>query len=75
MLTETGPQVDDAHDTTIDFAASFLEYWLLPLLADPRVNDGETLIMVTFDESETFTEQNRVFAVLVGASASSGYFL
>ncbi|KAJ7309395.1 phosphoesterase family-domain-containing protein [Mycena albidolilacea] len=64
----TPNMVDDAHDTTIDFAASFLEYWLLPLLADPRVNDGETLIMVTFDESETFTEQNRVFAVLVGGA-------
>ncbi|KAJ7261551.1 hypothetical protein C8J57DRAFT_1514071 [Mycena rebaudengoi] len=45
--------VNDAHDTTIDFAASFLEYWLLPLLAGPRVNDDETLILLTFDETET----------------------
>ncbi|KAJ7182343.1 phosphoesterase family-domain-containing protein [Mycena crocata] len=34
----TPNMVNDAHDTTIDFAASFLEYWLLPLLTDPRVN-------------------------------------
>ncbi|KAJ7727629.1 phosphoesterase family-domain-containing protein [Mycena olivaceomarginata] len=62
-LLVTVPSSTTPHDTTIDFAASFLEYWLLPLLADPRVNDGETLIMVTFDESETFTEQNRGGAV------------
>jgi hypothetical protein len=60
-------QVNDAHDTTIDFAASFLEYWLLPLLTDPRVNDNETLILLTFDETETYTIQNNVFAVALGA--------
>jgi len=62
----TPNMVNDAHDTTIDFAASFLEYWLLPLLTDPRVNDGETLILLTFDETETYTIQNNVFAVLLG---------
>jgi hypothetical protein len=61
------PQVNDAHDTTIDFAASFLEYWLLPLFTDPRVNDDETLILLTFDETETYTIQNNVFAVALGA--------
>ncbi|KAJ7933385.1 hypothetical protein B0H13DRAFT_1856158 [Mycena leptocephala] len=45
----TPNMVNDAHDTTIDFAASFLEYWLLPLFTDPRVNDDETLILLTFD--------------------------
>ncbi|KAJ7933430.1 hypothetical protein B0H13DRAFT_2306829 [Mycena leptocephala] len=61
------PQVNDAHDTTIDFAASFLEYWLLPLLSEPRANDNETLILLTFDEMETYTIQNNVFAVALGA--------
>ncbi|KAK7002219.1 hypothetical protein R3P38DRAFT_3042069 [Favolaschia claudopus] len=60
--------VNDAHDTTIDFAASFLEYWLLPLLTDPRVNDGETLIMVTFDEAETYSQQNRIASILLGGA-------
>ncbi|KAF7333706.1 Phosphoesterase-domain-containing protein [Mycena venus] len=64
----TPNMVNDAHDTTIDFAASFLEYWLLPLLTDPRVNDGETLILLTFDETETYTIQNNVFAVLLGGA-------
>ncbi|KAJ7022302.1 phosphoesterase family-domain-containing protein [Mycena alexandri] len=64
----TPNMVNDAHDTTIDFAASFLEYWLLPLLTDPRVNNEETLIVVTFDEAETFTIQNTVFAIALGGA-------
>ncbi|KAJ6454370.1 phosphoesterase family-domain-containing protein [Mycena sanguinolenta] len=64
----TPNMVNDAHDTTIDFAASFLEYWLLPLLSDPRVNDGETLILLTFDETETYTIQNTVYSLLLGGS-------
>ncbi|KAJ7818640.1 hypothetical protein B0H13DRAFT_2455004 [Mycena leptocephala] len=59
---------NDAHDTTIDFAASFLEYWFLPLLTDPHVNDDDTLILLTFDETETYTIQNNVFAVVLGGA-------
>ncbi|KAJ7729405.1 phosphoesterase family-domain-containing protein [Mycena maculata] len=62
----TPNMVNDAHDTTIDFAASFLEYWLLPLLTDPRVNGEDTLILLTFDENHTSTEQNTVFALAIG---------
>jgi hypothetical protein len=40
---------NDTHDTTIDFTASFPEYWLL---TDPRANDDETLILLTFDETD-----------------------
>ncbi|KAJ7914575.1 phosphoesterase family-domain-containing protein [Mycena leptocephala] len=64
----TPNMANDAHDTTIDFAASFLEYWLLPLLTDPRVNGEDTLIIVTFDENHTFTVQNRVFTVVLGTA-------
>ncbi|KAJ6583283.1 hypothetical protein B0H10DRAFT_2097410 [Mycena sp. CBHHK59/15] len=64
----TPNMVNDAHDTTIDFAASFLEYWLLPLLTDPLVNDNETLILLTFDETETYTIQNNMFAVALGGA-------
>ncbi|KAJ7738825.1 phosphoesterase family-domain-containing protein [Mycena maculata] len=64
----TPNMVDDAHDTTIDFAASFLEYWLIPLLSDPRVNGEDTLILLTFDETETYTEQNTVWAVVLGTA-------
>ncbi|KAK6981605.1 hypothetical protein R3P38DRAFT_3293701 [Favolaschia claudopus] len=68
-------QVNDAHDTTIDFAASFLEYWLLPLLTDPRVNGPRTLVLLTFDENETFGIQNRVYSVLLGALSCFSFLL
>ncbi|KAF8911279.1 phosphoesterase family-domain-containing protein [Mucidula mucida] len=62
----TPNMLNDAHDTTIDFAASFLEYWLLPLLTDPRVNDENTLILLTFDENETYEIQNTIFSLALG---------
>ncbi|KAJ6615801.1 phosphoesterase family-domain-containing protein [Mycena sp. CBHHK59/15] len=64
----TPNMINDAHDTTIDFAASFLEYWLLPLLTDPRVNDEHTLILLTFDENETSAIQNTVFSLALGGA-------
>ncbi|KAI0261864.1 phosphoesterase family-domain-containing protein [Gloeopeniophorella convolvens] len=60
--------VDDAHDTTIDFAGQWLDYWLLPLLNDTNFNDNRTLILLTFDETETFTVNNRIFSVLLGGA-------
>ncbi|KAJ6554992.1 phosphoesterase family-domain-containing protein [Mycena vulgaris] len=64
----TPNMINDAHDTTIDFAASFLEYWFLPLLTDPRVNGEDTLILLTFDENETGTIQNSIFSVALGTA-------
>ncbi|KAI0032176.1 phosphoesterase family-domain-containing protein [Vararia minispora EC-137] len=60
--------VNDAHDTTIDFAADFLNYWLEPLLADPRFNDNRTLILITFDENENYGINNQIFSVLLGGA-------
>ena len=60
--------VDDAHDTDIDFASQWLQFWLLPLLEDTRFNDNKTLILLTFDENETKTENNRVFTLLLGGA-------
>ena len=64
----TPNMVNDAHDTTIDFAASFLSYWLEPLLSDERFNDNCTLILVTFDENENYDINNNIFAVLLGGA-------
>ncbi|KAJ7087029.1 phosphoesterase family-domain-containing protein [Mycena crocata] len=60
--------INDAHDTTIDFGGDFLEYWLVPLLADPRVNSEKTLFIVTFDENEDHSKQNRVWALAFGGA-------
>ncbi|KAJ7065131.1 phosphoesterase family-domain-containing protein [Mycena belliarum] len=66
----TPNMVNDGHDTTIDYAASFLEYWLVPLLTDKRVNGDRTLILVTFDENETWEIQNNVFALALGGAVA-----
>ncbi|KAN0100970.1 Phosphoesterase family domain containing protein [Tylopilus felleus] len=57
---------NDAHDTTLGYAGSWLTYWLLPLLQDPNFNTDETLILITFDESETYTINNNVLTILLG---------
>ena len=64
----TPNMVDDGHDTTIDFAGQWLDYWLVPLLNDTNFNDNRTLILVTFDETETDTVNNRIFALLLGGA-------
>ncbi|KAF8262921.1 phosphoesterase family-domain-containing protein [Lactarius quietus] len=64
----TPNMVDDAHDTTIDFAGDWVEYWLYPLLNDNNFNDNRTLILLTFDETETYTINNHIFAVLLGGA-------
>lgn len=59
---------DDAHDTTVAYAASWLNYWLLPLLNDTNFNNNRTLILLTFDENETYTIGNNVFSLLLGGA-------
>ncbi|KZW01632.1 hypothetical protein EXIGLDRAFT_709905 [Exidia glandulosa HHB12029] len=64
----TPNMVNDAHDTTIDFAADWLQFWLMPLLGNKNFNTNRTLILLTFDESETAREGNRLFTLLLGGS-------
>ncbi|KIJ37534.1 hypothetical protein M422DRAFT_69257 [Sphaerobolus stellatus SS14] len=64
----TPNMVNDAHDTTIDFTSQWLEFWFMPLLSDERFNDNRTLILLTFDETETYTVNNRIFSVLLGGA-------
>lgn len=60
--------VNDAHDTDIDFASQWLEFWLVPLLNDPRFNSNKTLILLTFDENETSDINNRIYSLLLGGA-------
>lgn len=57
---------NDAHDTSVGYTASWLTYWLLPLLNDPNFNTNKTLILLTFDENETYTIGNSVYSLLLG---------
>ncbi|KAH9059219.1 phosphoesterase family-domain-containing protein [Lactarius vividus] len=67
-LFVTPNMVNDGHDTTIDFAGQWVDYWLAPLLNDTNFNDNRTLILLTFDETETYTVNNRIFALLLGGA-------
>lgn len=60
--------VNDAHDTTVDFTSDWLSYFLLPLLENPNFNHNETVILLTFDESETYTANNRIYTVALGGA-------
>ncbi|KAL4246952.1 hypothetical protein ABKN59_007690 [Abortiporus biennis] len=60
--------VNDAHDTDIDFASAWLEFFLVPLLSDSRFNDNRTLILLTFDENETHEINNRIYSLLLGGA-------
>jgi hypothetical protein len=57
---------NDAHDTSVGYAASWLTYWLMPLLTNPNFNTNKTLILLTFDENETYTVGNNVYSLLLG---------
>ncbi|GAA5873818.1 hypothetical protein JCM1840_002080 [Sporobolomyces johnsonii] len=58
--------VNDAHDTTIDFTSSWLEYFLYPLLENENFNNNRTLILLTFDETETYTVNNNIYTLALG---------
>jgi acid phosphatase len=56
---------DDGHDTTVNVAANWTRTFLTPLLKDCGFTN-KTLILITFDESETYTIKNNVWALLLG---------
>ena len=68
----TPNMVDDGHDTTIDFAGDWVDFWLAPLLNDTNFNDNRTLILLTFDETEMYNINNHIFALLLGGAIPDG---
>ncbi|KAF9203684.1 hypothetical protein BGZ49_006152 [Haplosporangium sp. Z 27] len=56
---------NDGHDTTVANASSWLNGFLNPLLNNTAFNNN-TLVVVTFDETETYTIPNRVLTLLLG---------
>ena len=62
----TPNMVDDGHDTSVDFASDWLDYWLPPLLADPNFNNNRTIILLTFDENESYDINNRIYTLVLG---------
>ncbi|KAI9462672.1 phosphoesterase family-domain-containing protein [Russula earlei] len=60
--------VNNGRDTSIEYAASWLEYWLVPLLNNKNFNDNHTLIVLTFDENESHHKNNCVLTLLLGGA-------
>ncbi|KAK9449297.1 putative acid phosphatase [Limtongia smithiae] len=61
----TPNMTNDGHDTTIDVSGSWSRTFLEPLLNNTKFMSN-TLVLLTFDENETYTIQNKVWALLLG---------
>ncbi|GAP86749.1 putative acid phosphatase phoa [Rosellinia necatrix] len=68
----TPNMTNDGHDTSVTVAGKWARGFLEPLLADARFNGPSTLVVLTFDESESYVAPNRVFAVLLGGAVPAG---
>ncbi|KAH3687659.1 hypothetical protein WICPIJ_001356 [Wickerhamomyces pijperi] len=63
----TPNMTNDAHDTTIEFSANWAKNFIKPLLENEYFMN-ETLVLLTFDENETYADKNKVFALLFGGA-------
>ncbi|KAK6530946.1 hypothetical protein TWF281_007778 [Arthrobotrys megalospora] len=61
----TPDQQNNGHDTSVTYAGKWLRGFLEPLLDDPHFINN-TLVLVTFDENDSYSKQNRVFSILLG---------
>ncbi|MCJ1309814.1 hypothetical protein MMC25_003475 [Agyrium rufum] len=61
----TPNMTSDGHDTSVTTAGLWTKNFLTPLLTNKNFM-SRTLVLVTFDETETYTEQNRVMGILLG---------
>ncbi|KAI9745889.1 MAG: hypothetical protein M1818_000570 [Claussenomyces sp. TS43310] len=66
----TPNMTNDGHDTTIAYASTWSRSFIEPMLSNPYVMNN-TLIILTFDEVETYTTGNKVFALLLGGAIPS----
>ncbi|KAI0845936.1 phosphoesterase-domain-containing protein [Daldinia vernicosa] len=61
----TPNMTSDGHDTDVTVAGTWSRTFLEPLLSDKRFMQN-TLVVITFDENETYSIQNRILAILIG---------
>ncbi|KAI1631572.1 acid phosphatase phoa [Biscogniauxia mediterranea] len=61
----TPNMTSDGHDSDITTAGAWTRNFVEPLLNDRRFMQN-TLVLITFDENETYTIQNRVLGILIG---------
>ncbi|PSS18502.1 hypothetical protein M430DRAFT_19095 [Amorphotheca resinae ATCC 22711] len=61
----TPNMTNDGHDTSITTAGSWARSFIEPLLTNPNFMSN-TLVLLTFDETESYVSDNDVFSVLLG---------
>ncbi|KAK8097273.1 acid phosphatase [Apiospora kogelbergensis] len=64
----TPNMTSDGHDTSVTTAGRWTRNFLTPLLADKKFNTDRTLVVVTFDETESYVSSNKVFTLLLGGA-------
>ncbi|CZR51744.1 related to acid phosphatase Pho610 [Phialocephala subalpina] len=63
----TPNMTNDGHDTTIAFTASWARNFIAPLLNNTYFMNN-TLVILTFDEDETYTNHNNMYSILLGGA-------
>ncbi|KUJ23288.1 phosphoesterase-domain-containing protein [Mollisia scopiformis] len=63
----TPNMTNDGHDTTIAFTSSWARGFIAPLLNNNYFMNN-TLLILTFDEDETYTNHNNMFTILLGGA-------
>lgn len=61
----TPNMTSDGHDTSVTTAGKWCRTFLEPLLDDEKFMQ-KTLVLVTWDENETYSERNRILGILLG---------
>jgi hypothetical protein len=62
---------NDGHDTGPEHSARWFEAQFGRVLSDPAFL-GETLVIVTYDESESYLSKNQIYTVILGANTAPG---
>jgi len=57
--------LDDGHDTNVTFMASYLTSQWIPRFQNPKFTKDLAMV-ITFDENDTDTEPNHIYAALIG---------
>lgn len=58
--------MNDGHNTTLEYATTWAHDFLEPLLADNAFPNSSTLIQLTYDEAETYSQPNKIASLLLG---------
>lgn len=59
--------LNDGHNTTLAYATNWTRSFLTPLLANEQFMN-KTLILLTYDESATYSQPNRIGSLLLGGA-------